>query len=339
MKAASRSERSKPRPSPNGRLHSILYDAKARDKPIALEDVDVGALKDQQLLWVDVETDDREVIDRVGAQLGLPAEAVDMLKARSGLPGLQNFGDYFHAKAVAVRHGENLTFDGIVIGLLVGKNFVVTVRQESVECLEQLRERERGDTDLGILTAESFAASLLDWHLSTYFEAVSAFEASVERLEVDILSGNNAQRLEDLQKLRRGASRLRRMLAPHRSLFAALARPDFRPQKDDGANPYFLVLDTHFERAMDMVANTRDLVIGSFELFTSHTAWQTNEVIRALTFFTVLLGALAVIAGVLGMNFDAAFFKTATRGFWTVLTGMGALALMATAVAKRRHWI
>jgi Mg2+ and Co2+ transporter CorA len=240
---------------------------------------------------------------------------------------------------VAVRHNGNLSFDGIRIGLLAGRNFVVTMRREPVEFLEALRKRERGDTDLGSLTAESFAASLLDWHLSTYFEAVSAFEASVERLEVDILSGSSAQRLEELQKLRRCASRLRQMLSPHRSLFAALARPDFRPQKDGKSNPHFLILDTHFERAMDMVANTRELVIGSFELFTSHTAWRTNEVIRVLTFFTVLLGALAVIAGVLGMNFDAAFFKTSTRGFWAVLAGMGALALIATLVARRRRWI
>lgn len=338
MKAASAPQSSTP-PSSAAPLCAVLYDAEARDRIVALEEIDVRTLQDHQLLWVDVGTDDRAVLDRVGDLLRLPVEAIDLLHDRSDRPGLHNSGDFFRAQAVAVRHDGNLSFEGIKLGILVGPNFVVTMRQEPVEFLETLRKRERGDTDLGSLTAESFAASLLDWHLTTYFEAVSAFEASVERLEVDILSGNTAQRLDELQKLRRCASGLRHMLSPHRSLFAALARPDFRPQKDGGSNPRFLTLDTHFERAMDMVANTREIVIGSFELFTSHTAWRTNEVIRALTFYTVLLGAMAVIAGVLGMNFDAAFFKTSTRGFWTVLIGMGSLALIATLVARWRRWI
>ncbi len=89
----------------------------------------------------------------------------------------------------------------------------------------------------------------------------------------------------------------------------------------------------------DVVENARDLVIGSFELFSSKTALQTNEQMRVLTFATVVIGMLAVLAGVLGMNFEAPFFKTAARGFWWAVSAMAALTVIAVVVGKLRKWM
>ncbi len=47
-----------------------------------------------------------------------------------------------------------------------------------------------------------------------------------------------------------------------------------------------------------------------FELFSSRTALDTHRTMRTLTFLTVLIGALAVTAGVLGMNFQVEFFSS-----------------------------
>jgi Mg2+ and Co2+ transporter CorA len=162
---------------------------------------------------------------------------------------------------------------------------------------------------------------------------------AVERLEVDILAEKPRDCLRDLRALRKGASRLRRMLAPHRVVFAGMARPDFRPQEEIQTNGHFHSLDTHFERAMDMVENARDLVVGSFELFSTQTALRTNDTVRVLTFVTVVVGLLAVLAGVLGMNFETPFFKSGTTGFLTAVGFMLALAGVAVLVGKKRDWL
>lgn len=324
---------------PAGRAHAVLYDADGVDRDVDLCQVDVGRLQDQQLLWIDVECDDAGLIDEIGRHLGVPGEAIAALQRLSTTPSLHNHGDCFQLQAVAVRHEGALRFNGTVLGIVAGTNYVLSVHHRPVPFIVELRERERGDSELGALSAESFTASLLDWQLSTYFDAVSDFEIAVERLEVDILSGKGQHCLEELRNLRRGASRLRRMLAPHRALFAGLARPDFRPRSSGKVNAHFLHLDTHYERAMELVQNTRDLVVGSFELFSSQTALHTNERMGMLTFVTVLLGTLAVVAGVLGMNFEAEFFKTGSKGVWAVVAGMGAMSVLAVVFARRWRWI
>jgi Mg2+ and Co2+ transporter CorA len=326
-------------PLPAGCAHIILYDADAADRNVGLEQINVAGLRDQQLLWIDVECDDAELVDTIGRKLGLPAGAVAALQRMNTTPCLENYGDCFHVQVVAVEHQGGLQFNGTVLGIVSGANYVLSVHHSPVQFIADLRERERGESEVGALSAESFTASLLDWQLSTYFIAVSDFEAAVERLEVEILSEKNGHSLEQLRNLRRGASRLRRMLAPHRTVFAGLARPDFLPRSSGEVNAHFRNLDTHYERAIDVVQNTRDLVIGSFELFSSQTALRTNETMRVLTFYTVLLGTLAVIAGLLGMNFAAPFFESGARGFWSALAGMGAIVVIAILLGRRRRWL
>ena len=89
-------------------------------------------------------------------------------------------------------------------------------------------------------------------------------------------------------------------------------------------------------RAAFMVENARDLVVGSFELFTSRTAQRTNVSMRRLTFMTALLGVLAVSAGVLGINFDAPMFKAGNVGFGWTLGAMAVFLATARLVGRKR---
>lgn len=71
----------------------------------------------------------------------------------------------------------------------------------------------------------------------------------------------------------------------------------------------------------------------------SATALRTNESMRALTFATVVIGGLVVLADVFGINFAAPFFDTGSQGFWFACTGMLALLATAVVVGKLRNWL
>ncbi len=316
--------------------NSRLFDVNAADRDVALDDISIDDISDQQLLWIDLTGDDAE-LGPIGRQLGWPAALSDMVAGTN--PEVRTCGDAFLVRVVASRHDGGLVFNGIVLTIIAGRNYVVSVHAESIPFIEELRQREVGSSDLGVLSADSFVASLLDWHLGTYFDAVSDFEAADERLETAILDDTDHHCLQTLRGLRKAASRLRRMLSAHRTVFSALARPDFRPSAERESNEHFLTLDTHFQRALDAVEGTREIVIGSFELFSNQTALRTNDVVRVLTFVTVLIGVLAVVAGALGMNFEAPIFKTGMTGLTVAIAGMLAVAAIGVVLAKWRDWI
>jgi len=321
-------------------VRAVLFDSEGSDRAIeALDELASMRPGEKQLLWVDMQGATSLEIEQVTESLGLPEDAIEAMTHPGTTPSLTNCGAWFWLRVVSVIEGNMAGFQGSVLTLLAGRNIVVSCHQDPIAFIDHIRVREAGDTAIGRLGAASFLASLLDWQVSTYLEAVSRFENSVERFEVDLLTHDGRDALKELRDLRKGASRLRRMLAPHRVVFSGMARPDFRPQENGRADQHFLALHERFERAMDVVENARDLVIGSFELFTSQNAVQTNRQMHLLTFVTVVIGILAVLAGVLGMNFQASFFESASTGFWSAIGGMCVVVIAAVIVARKRRWI
>ena len=318
---------------------AVLFDADNDDRSLDGLGLEVaGSLTERQLLWIDMFNPSQAELEQASEALSLPKAALQGYRDTATSPVLEDCGGCFWLRVVAVDKDPGKTFSGTVLTVIAGTNFVVTLHKCPLEFLESIRSRRSRQGSLGDLGAASFVAALLEWHLGTYFAAVARFELEVERLEVDILAEHPRACLVELRELRKAASRLRRMLAPHRVVFSALPRPDFRPEEDERTARHFSALDIHFERSMDMVENARDLVVGSFELFSSQTALAANETMKVLTFVTVVIGLLAVIGGILGMNFEAPFFKTGVVGFSAAVGSMLFLGVAALFIGRWRRW-
>ncbi|MBN6150190.1 CorA family divalent cation transporter [Xanthomonas sp. AmX2] len=327
--------------SPNAQTRiSIALYGREDAAGLQLDDLKRLRLASNELLWVDLQNAQERDIATVWSALNLARDALPARPSKTH-PAIGKHDGHFSVRVVAVKDAVGHRYDGAVLTIVAGPDFVVTVHEEAIAFIDELLAREQGTAQIGCLGEASFVASLLDGHLSTYFAACAAFEMEIERLEVQLLADSAPGRacLPQLGRLRRSASRLRRMLAPHRRVFDGLSRPDFLPDDKAPALRHLQELDERFERAMDVVENARDLVVGSFQLFITQTELQTNERMKLLTFVTVVTGMLAVIAGILGMNFDTGLFASNSFGFWAAVALMIVLGLVAVAVGRHRKWI
>ncbi len=314
-----------------------LYCSNRRQRDVALDELGAQRPAQDEVLWVNLCGASAETLDRVWDALRFPPAALQLWKAETHAPDIGQDGEYFWAQVIAVGEVHEGQFHGDSLMVVGGRNIVVSMHGRELALIDRIMRDDRGG--IGVLSAESFSAALLDAHLSTYFEAASAFESEVERLEVQILDDKPRDCLPDLRRLRRSASRLRRMLAPHRVVFSRLSRPDFRPSADRDAQKHFSALDVRYERAMDIIESARELVMGSFELFSAKTNLETNDTMRVLTFVTVVIGALSVIAGWMGMNFQARMFETEDVGFFFAVFGSMLIAAALVLIARRKNWL
>jgi magnesium transporter len=324
--------------NPEPVFHAALYSYAEPPREVSPGELGKFSVSQQQLLWVHLCDPDDDLLTHVAAALQLPDTAQAFLADDDPSPQLSNFLTFFGVRVIATRlHASSLLFEATPLAIVCGANVIVTRTDRPLACVTELRERQHENREVGSLSSESFAVALLDGHLATYFDAMSRLEEEVEHLEVAILANRQYNCLDLLRKLRQASSRLRRLLAAHRVVFSGLARPDFQPNQDQTVNSHYIALDARFDRAIDMVEHGRDLVVGSFELFTTRAAMSTNQTMQVLTFATVLIGMLAVVAGVLGMNFAASFFE-AQQGFWYAVGSMIGIALLALWIGKRRRW-
>jgi magnesium transporter len=336
---------------PQADVHAYLYDADGRDREVTLEDIAVDKLKQDDLLWIDVQNRDPADLAAVTKLLALNQEI--WAEGESPRSLLDNYREYFSFSVNTAPTPNEDRNDGsspqaaegalpgtVRLDFVVSERWLLTVHDGDVPCLRRFREQDKADTLIGLLSGQALAASLLDWHLGEYFHEVSRIEEAVDKLDERVLrEAATRSLLGRMVALRRRVSKLRGLLVAQREVFYGLSRPDFALVTESGAAPFYESLVNRFERAVDEVERTRDVVVGSFELFTSRTGQQTNDLVKVLTFLTAIVGFCAAIAGLMGMNFKLAFFETGLTGFLMVTGGLVVIALISVAYARYRDWI
>jgi Mg2+ and Co2+ transporter CorA len=323
-------------------IQAFLYNADGHDRAVELDERCISELQERNLLWVDVLGREVAELDRLARLFGLARGSLRALLRPQDELYLDNYGEYFQfdVTALAPGNGTGGQRHPVHLEFLVGARWLITVHDEDLPFLAAFREQDKGETLIGALSPAALAASLLDWHLTTYFEAVSRIEASVDRLEDGLLT-RRAKRslLAGVVALRRRVSQLRRLLAAQRSVFYGLSRPDFVQVVESDAASHYRSLERRFERAVDAADHARELINASFQLFATRTAQSTNELVRRLTFITMLLGAVGAIAGIFGMNFETPLLETGTLGFWSVIALLAALIAGSVLIARRKKWL
>ena len=316
-------------------IEARLFDADGTDSEVELEKNTIEGLSDRQLLWVDIDGADDQQLVEAGRLLGFERQSLRNLLNPIGRPRLDVLGEYFEINVFALDKEEKPAG----LDLFAGRNWVATVHREPISFIAEFRERLGPDTELGMLTAPSFIAALLDWQVGTYFASVDDLEHEVDRLDERALEDEDRDKvLREMLRLRRRIGSVRRTLTPHREVFAALARPDFEVIASSESAAHFRSISDRLERAISALENARELLIGSFDILMTRTGQRTNDIMRVLTIISVILLPAVVLAGVMGMNFKVGFFEDPAM-FWVVIGAMVAIAVVVLVVARRQRWI
>ena len=164
-----------------------------------------------------------------------------------------------------------------------------------------------------MLDGLGFLANLLEWALSSYLDAFEALEHDLEEIDAKAMSGEASvsdEVLAGLVEMRREVGRLRRALVSHREVVLALTRPELEAIASSDSAERFTSLRDRLEEAVQASRDARESIVGSFDVLLASTGQRTNEIMKVLTLASVLLLPGALIAGVMGMNFEVGIFET-----------------------------
>ncbi len=318
---------------------AFLYDATATDHSVSLDAQTMTALHDRQLLWVDVGEYSEDELRQVGAFLKLNRESVYNLLQSERRPRLDNYGDYFQL-TVSTIQDEDGKYSLVQLQFVVLPNCILTVHKQSVAFLESFDQRVKADSQLGELDAPAFLAALLDWHITSYFRIIEQFEAAVDKIDAHALRARHTRDLlTELAKLRQRVGFVRQMLTPHREVYAALARPDFQMLSISDSAAHYSLLNDRLNRAIDAVENARELLVSSFDIFTTQTTLRTNEVMKVLTLASFIWFPASVIVSIAAMLLRTPVDALHTRGFWVMTFAIVGIGIFTLAAARLRRWI
>ena len=310
---------------PEAHLRAILYDAGGRDREVGLDTINIEGLAKQQLLWV----------DRTGsAPVELPEQMQSALGSVTDTGSLEIF-DQFYRFCIPTRDLKDSC-----LRFAVGQSWVLTASDHRPKFFDEFVEADQGETLKGKMTPTAFMASLLMRHLDDFREEIAGVDVAIDKLDDTILRGREKRSpLTSLAALRRRLASLRVVLRSQRSVIHGLVAPDFLAHVSESDREFLVEANRLFERLEDDVARARETVIGSFELYSSRVAQDTNQLVKVLTIATVITGVIGAVAGVFGMNFDTPIAHSGISGFLLVTGAMIAVSVGIVAVAIWRRWV
>ncbi len=306
-------------------LRAILYDAAGHDREVGLEDVDIPALDNDQLLWVDVSGD---------GSVELPEPLQSALGSVKGVGQLEIFDNFYRFCIPALdNHGSCLRF-------VAGKSWLLTASEARPKIFDEFVEADQGETLKGRMSASALTAALLMRHLDGFREEIANVDVAIDKLDETILRGREKRSpLKSLAALRRRLAVLRSTLSGQRSIIHGLIAPDFLAHVAASDREFFAEVNRVFEKLEDDIARARETVLGSFELYASRVAQDTNQLVKVLTIATVITGVIGAVAGIFGMNFSTPFANSGLKGFAFVTGAMIAVSVGIVALAIWRRWV
>ena len=179
--------------------------------------------------------------------------------------------------------------------------------------------------------------------MSSYLRAFDEIEAELETFDVDALTTPRRDpdaQIKLLIEARRRVGDLRRSLAPHRDVFAALRHSEFDPLSSESSSERFADLTARLDSALGSARDVKDAIASSFDVLIIRTEHRTNEIIKVLTLVSILLLPGALFAGIAGMNvnFKLDVFFDSTL-FWIVIVAVVATSTTSILLARARSWI
>jgi magnesium transporter len=306
-----------------------------QDLPKALKGLDEDAM-----LWIALRDPTEEEVTAVQEALDLSDEQAQRLLEQPTEAALADAGEHLHLTlyVAASEEGKPVLRP---LECVLGRNWVVTSHEAEIDVLEEFRERAEGRGQVGALDSPSFVAAAAEWVVTSYFRAFEEVETELEELDSRVMSAVPKSVSDDLGRLvelRRTIGTLRRALAPHREVIVALAHPELDLLSTETSAERFHAIERRVAQAIDAAREAKDSTRGSFDLLIARLGQRTNDIMKVLTLATVILLPAALLAGIMGMNFELGFFDLVWM-FWIVIAAMVGIAVLVLGVARSRRWI
>lgn len=257
------------------------------------------------------------------------------------VPKVDDFESYLLIIVHAVTfNAKTMQFDTVEVDLFVGKNYVVTHREEDLAVFDRTWQVIGHDIRLMGRGSSWFLHAMLDRIVDHVMLAIDELDDAIEELEDAIMLAETkgGALLDRIFEVKRAVLRLRRILSPQREVANKLARGDFRII-DPNVRIYFRDIYDHLVRITDINENLRDLITGVLDLYLTVASNRMNDIMKTLTIVSVIFLPLTLVAGIYGMNFAHMPELTWQYGYFAALGLMGLIVAGFLYYFYRKGWI
>lgn len=300
----------------------------------------------RNIVWIDLESPDDNEIAGLVRRYDLHPLVGEELKSSSSLAKIDFYENYILAVLtlpVREKTGNGYEVVDREIDFVIGKNFLITSRFDTVEQIEYFAKIFEANSILGKDEKIEHAGHLFYYMIKKIyggmFEDLENVRDALVGAEAKIFRGDEQRMVRTLSNLSRELIDFRQTARIHRDIWDDFIAYDHRELFGREFVPYLRDLRDQFNRVSELIANCRELLADLRETNDSLLNTKQNQIIKVLTTVAFIFQPLAFIAALFTIPAAHVPFIDSLYG-WDGIFGFMILITVGMWFAfKKNKWI
>jgi magnesium transporter len=319
--------------------HNAIYvdGRRAAQQPSSLQET-YEALRqlDDAVAWIDLYKPTKEEFESVAQELALPPRVIEGAIKPQQRPKLVRYGDSLFVVLKTARYlDEPEKVDFSEVHVLVGKDFIVTVRYEEIPALEEVRRRLEGEPGLLRQGSQPILHEIMDQIVDDYEPVLEGLGTDIQEVEV---FGGNEDVSQRIYELSRELVQFQRATSPLARALDRVAQSD-EHDIDPELRSYLRELHDRVLRVVEPTEGFRDMLSDILVENLTLIGVRQNDQTKKISAWAAILIVPTLITGIYGMNFDFMPELHWTFGYPFALALMVSISVGLYAVFRHVRWL
>lgn len=319
-------------------IRCVAYEEGGRLADLAIHEISDYLKRPGCFVWVALADATPEELDKMKEEFSLHELAVEDARHGHQRPKIEDYGD----SLFVVMHLLDLQPPGADAGeahIFVGRNYVLSVRNNSGQSLAAARERCEREPELFRQGAGFVLYALMDVIVDRYFPIADSLESELEEIEKQIFTKGAARaNIRGLYALKSRVMQLRHAVAPlleeTGKLFGSRG-----PAVCANGSEYFRDVHDHLSRIANSIDKVREMVGTAIQVNLAMVAIEESEDNKKLAAWAGIFAVATAFAGIWGMNFRSMPELEWSYGYPAALLVIAFSSLLLYLRFRRAGWL
>ena len=299
-------------------------------------------LKGPGVTWIDIQDPQKEDVEYLQKEFSFHPLALEQIIPPSWSTKVEVFPDHlFLILFLPSYNKERRESRARELDIIVTKDILVTTHYNSIIPLKEIFHRCNLYKEEQEKWMAQGAGYLLHHVLHTLWEdcgtKVNRIDQKLTRIEESMFQGKEHDMLKEISIVKADIMNFWKIVRPQKGIFTSLRDVSgefFGPQ----LTPYFSHMRNHWARVASTLLSHKDAIEALEDTNNALFNHKTNEIMKVLTIFSVIVLPLVILSQIFGMNTSLPL-QDNPRNFEIILTLMILGMLAFFLYFKRRKWL
>lgn len=287
--------------------------------------------------WIDIDNPSVTELEELKGFYGFHSLAIEDCEKQTKRSKIDEFDNHHFIVAATHQTNQSAYYAYKNLYMFIGENYLISMHYGESRVISKIINKYMKDINIAQNEIAFLLYHILDEAVDQYFLLTDKLEEDINTLEEKAMNKPVQSTLNEIMKVKKSVTKLRRVISPFREVMNTILRHD--DIIDEKNRMYFSDIYDHILRIYDIIESDQEMVTSCLELYSSQLSNSMNTVMKFLTSITTIMTSITLLSGWFGMNFSNMPELTYKYSYFLFIIFVALMTIFEVIFFKRKRWL